>query len=408
MPAILSIGPMKTVDVIIIGAGAAGLMCAGTAALRGRRVIILEHTGKIGEKIRISGGGRCNFTNLHCGPGNFISQNPHFCKSALSRFTPQDFIVMVEAHGITYHEKPYADYADKSARGQMFCDETSRQIIDMLVARCDHAEILTETKVQSVERQGEGFVLQTNAGSFECGSLVIASGGLSIPKIGASNFGYERAKDFGLTIIPPRAALVPLTFDRGILEKTSSLSGLSVDARVSFGKTSFREGLLFTHRGLSGPSILQISSYWEEGQQITIDFLPDQQILDLLKLARKNLPKQALRTVLAEFIPQRLAQLLAEWSEHDTRMADLSDQKLDAIATLVKSWGVLPAGTEGYRTAEVTRGGVDTDCISSKTFGAKEVPGLFFIGEVLDVTGHLGGHNFQWAWASGWCAGQEV
>ena len=383
-------------------------MCAGTASARGRSVIVLEHTRRIGEKIRISGGGRCNFTNLYCGPDNFISQNPHFCKSALSRFTPEDFVEMVKASGIAYHEKPYEDYADQSARGQLFCDESSKQIIELLIARCDHADILTDTKVQTIERKGEGFYVLTSAEEFECGSLVIACGGLSIPKIGASTFGYEQAKDFGLAIIPPCAALVPLTFDPALLKKTASLSGLSVDARVSFGKTAFREGLLFTHRGLSGPSILQISSYWEEGQAIKIDFLPDQAVLDVLKSARKNSPKQQLRTVLAELVPQRLAQLLAEGSGHDERMADLSDQKLAEISAIVKSWKVLPSGTEGYRTAEVTRGGVDTNGISSKTFEAKEVPGLYFIGEVLDVTGHLGGHNFQWAWASGWCAGQEI
>lgn len=401
---------MKTADVIVIGAGAAGLMCAGAAAARGRRVTVIEHTRKIGEKIRISGGGRCNFTNLHCGPGNFISRNPHFCKSALSRFTPQDFLEMVKAHGIAYHEKPYEPYADKSARGQLFCDESSQQIIDMLVKRVtDHAGTIDiDVKIQSVERTGEGFSLLTSAGDYVCGSLVIASGGLSIPKIGASNFGYERAKDFGLAIVPPRAGLVPLTFGPDLLTRTAPLSGLSVDARVSAGQSAFREGLLFTHRGLSGPSILQISSYWQEGEAITVDLLPGGEVLDLLKSARKNTPKQVLRTVLSEILPQRLAQLLAELSEHDERMADLSDKKLAEIALTVKSWRVLPAGTEGYRTAEVTLGGVDTDGISSKSFMANDVPGLYFIGEVLDVTGHLGGHNFQWAWASGWCAGQEV
>lgn len=410
MAAILSIGPMKTVDVIVIGAGAAGLMCAGAAAVRGRRVIVVEHTRKIGEKIRISGGGRCNFTNLHCGPQNFISQNPHFCKSALSRFTPQDFISMVKARGIAYHEKPYEPYADQSARGQLFCDESSQQIIDMLVRRCTDqgGEIETEIKIQSVVRAGKGFVLKTSAGDYACGSLVIASGGLSIPKIGASNFGYEQAKQFGLAIVPPRAALVPLTFGQDLLAQTAPLSGLSADARVSAGDASFREGLLFTHRGLSGPSILQVSSYWEDGKAITVDFLPDRDALAMLKDARTSSPKQVLRTVLSDVLPQRLAHLLAELSGYDARMADLSDKKLAEIAFVIKSWRVLPAGTEGYRTAEVTLGGVDTDGISSKTFAANEVPGLYFIGEVLDVTGHLGGHNFQWAWASGWCAGQEV
>ncbi len=410
MAAILSIGPMKTADVIVIGAGAAGLMCAGAAAARGRRVTVIEHTRKIGEKIRISGGGRCNFTNLHCGPGNFISQNPHFCKSALSRFRPQDFVEMVKAHGIAYHEKPYEPYADKSARGQLFCDQSSQQIIDMLVKRVtDHAgRIDIDVKIQSVERRGEGFSLLTSAGEYVCGSLVIASGGLSIPKIGASNFGYERAKDFGLAIVPPRAGLVPLTFEPDLLAQTAPLSGLAVDARVSAGGAAFREGLLFTHRGLSGPSILQVSSYWQDGEPIMVDFLPGHEVLEMLKAARKNSPKQVLRTVLSDILPQRLAHLLAALSGHDERMADLSDKKLAEIAFVIQSWRVLPAGTEGYRTAEVTLGGVDTDGISSKTFAAKDVPGLYFIGEVLDVTGHLGGHNFQWAWASGWCAGQEV
>ncbi len=385
-------------------------MCAGEAAARGRSVRVIEHTGKIGEKIRISGGGRCNFTNLHSGPENFISQNPHFCKSALSRFTPQDFIEIVKYHGIAFHEKPYEDYADQTARGQLFCDESSKQIIDMLISRCidNGAVIEIQTKIKSVSKDGETFHLKTDQGEFESASLVIASGGLSIPKIGASNFGYEQAKKFGMEIVPPRAALVPLTFDQKTLERTAPLSGLSIDARVFFEKTSFREGLLFTHRGLSGPSILQISSYWEEGKAITVDLIPDKDALDCLKSARKSSPKQKLRTILSDLLPQRLAHLLAEESGNDERMADLSDLKLTAISSLIKNWSVMPAGTEGYRTAEVTWGGVDTSALSSKTFEAKNVPGLYFIGEVLDVTGHLGGHNFQWAWASGWCAGQEV
>ena len=401
---------MKTADVIIIGAGAAGLMCAGEAAARGRSVRVIEHTGKIGEKIRISGGGRCNFTNLYSSPDNFISCNAHFCKSALSRFTPQDFVERVKAHGIAFHEKPYEDYSDQNARGQLFCNGSSKQIIEMLIARCidNGAVIEIQTKIKSISKNSETFRLETDQGEIEGASVVIASGGLSIPKIGASNFGYEQAKKFGLEIIPPRAALVPLTFDRKTLERTAPLSGLSIDARVSFEKTSFREGLLFTHRGLSGPSILQISSYWEEGKAITVDLIPKKDALDFLKSARKNSPKQQLRTILSDLLPQRLAHLLAEESGHDERMADLSDQKLELISRLVKNWSVLPAGTEGYRTAEVTLGGVDTNGISSKTFEAKKVPGLYLIGEVLDVTGHLGGHNFQWAWASGWCAGQEV
>lgn len=403
---------VDVVDVIVIGAGAAGLMCAGTAASRGRSVIVIEHTRKIGEKIRISGGGRCNFTNLHCTYANFLSQNPHFCKSALSRFTPEDFIAMVDEAGIRWHEKPYDEnVSHPSARGQLFCDDSAQQIIDMLTKKCEQSgvkfQIATRTKTVTKNETGN-FIVETDQGSFITHTLVVASGGLSIPKIGATNFGYELAKKFGLNIIKPRPGLVPLTFDSDILEQTGALSGLSVDAVVACGSGVFQEGLLFTHRGLSGPSILQISSYWHEGDDITIDLLPGTDLLAELKEARRQTPKKLLHNFLSEFLPQRLAAFLALNSGNDIRIADLSDQKMKEIQSLIKTWTIKPSGSEGYRTAEVTIGGIDTKEISSKTFEVREVPGLYFIGEVLDVTGHLGGHNFQWAWSSGWCAGHAV
>ncbi len=400
---------MKNFDVIIIGAGAAGMMCGWQAASRGRKVCIIDHTYKIGEKIRISGGGKCNFTNLYCSYENFLSQNPHFCKSALKRFSSHDFIEMVEAHKVAYHEKPYKDKSgNHNARGQLFCDGSAQEIIDMLRYGVENFEgkFQLGTKIKDINHQGEQYILNTDKGDFSCDSLVIASGGLSIPKIGASNFGYELAKKFGLNIIPPRAGLVPLTFDDKLLSKTKELSGLSVDANISCGSGVFREGLLFTHRGLSGPSILQVSSYWHEEEDISIDLAPDYDIFDGLKNARKNQAKQMVRTVLSEILPSRVAALIADFSKYDTRIADLSDDKLRCVADIVHSWKIKPKGTEGYKTAEVTVGGVDTNDVSSKTFEAKQVKGLYFIGEVLDVTGHLGGHNFQWAWSSGWCAGQ--
>ncbi len=402
---------MKKFDTIIIGAGAAGMMCGWQAALRGRKVCIIEHTRKVGEKIRISGGGRSNFTNLYCSPANFLSQNPHFCKSALARFDQHDFIALVEAHGIAYHEKPYEEKTgNENARGQLFCDKSAQDIIDMLKDGFTEAggKFQLETKVKDVQKQDDCYTLKTDKGDFTCENLVIASGGLSIPKIGASNFGYELAKKFGLNIIPPRAALVPLTFDTELLEQTKPLSGVSVDASVSCGKGTFREGLLFTHRGLSGPSILQVSSYWLDRQEVRVNLLPDLDIYEHLRQARSSRAKQMLRSVLSDLLPTRLIALLQEVIDPETRMADLSDKKIRVVSDRINSWAVTPNGSEGYRTAEVTLGGVDTDDISSKTFEAKKEKGLFFIGEVLDVTGHLGGHNFQWAWSSGWCAGQVV
>lgn len=402
---------MKQYDVLVIGAGAAGLMCAWEAGKRGRKVLILEHARKIAEKIRISGGGRSNFTNLYCSSRNFLSQNPHFCKSALSRFTPQDFIALVDAHGIAWHEKPYEEKAgNENARGQLFCTHSAGDLIDMLHGGCKSVgvEFALETKVQDVAKTENGFVVQTDRRAYSGASLVVATGGLSIPKIGASNFGYEMAKRFGLRIVTPRPALVPLTFADDLLARTKPLSGLSVDAAVSCNEGAFREGLLFTHRGLSGPSILQVSSYWREGEEITVNLLPDRDALEVLQRVREDNPKQQLRNVLSQYVPARLAEFLVDCVGVDGRMADLSDRKLQAVSEIMGAWRIRPAGSEGYRTAEVTLGGVDTRDVSSKTFEAANVSALYFIGEVLDVTGHLGGHNFQWAWSSGWACGQVV
>jgi hypothetical protein len=393
---------MHTYDVIIIGAGAAGIMCAIEAGKRNRHVLLIDHAEAPGEKIRISGGGRCNFTNLHTGPGNFLSQNPHFCKSALSRYTQRDFIKLVESYNITWHEKTL---------GQLFCDNSAKDIIQMLLDEMNKVQtrLELETSVKSIHKTDNLFQVETSKGIFTATSLVIASGGLSIPKMGATGFGYDIAKQFGLHVIQPEAALVPLTFDAGLLGATKPLSGLSVDpTEVSVGKTKFREALLFTHRGLSGPAILQISSYWREGMEITVNLLPDRDIFAELKHLRQTSPKILLHNALAQFIPKRLAEMIAANSGHDIPLADLSDQKLKTVAAAIHQWRITPVGTEGFRTAEVTRCGVDTDELSSKTFETKKVPGLYFIGEAVDVTGHLGGHNFQWAWSSGWCAGQFV
>jgi predicted Rossmann fold flavoprotein len=388
-------------DVIIIGAGAAGLMCAGVAGQRGRSVLLLEQARQPGEKIRISGGGRCNFTNLHTGPANFLSENPRFCTSALSSFSQRDFLALVESHGIAWHEK---------TRGQLFCDGSSRQIIDMLLAECRKADVhlRSAARVAAISKREDGFVVATDKGEFCAGSLVVATGGPSIPKMGSSGFGYKIAEQFGLRIVPPRPALVPLTFDAALLARFGNLSGVSVDAVVSCGKTRFDEALLFTHRGLSGPAILQISSYWREGHDLVIDMAPQLDVLAGLKRWRRDRPRQEMATALAEFLPKRLAQTIAETIATPERIADCSDKLLVNVAAAVTQWRVRPNGTEGYRTAEVTLGGVDTSALSSKTFETRSVPGLYFIGEVLDVTGHLGGFNFQWAWSSGVAAGRYV
>jgi predicted Rossmann fold flavoprotein len=381
---------MQKYDVIIIGAGAAGLMCAIEAGKRGRSVLVLERGAKIAEKIRISGGGRCNFTNLGASPANYLSANPHFCVSALKRFTQADFIAMVKKHKISFHEKTL---------GQLFCDESSFQIIDMLRDECkvNGVEILTSTDVEEVKA---GYEVATNNGKFKCESLVIASGGLSIPKI-SSPFGYEVARQFGLNIIPTRAGLVPF-----VLQGFEGMAGASVFARASIGKTSFDEGLLFTHKGLSGPAVLQISSYWQDVGEVTLNFAADINVFEKLKELKAQNPKQELKTAVSSILPKKLAYFLT--NESAEKMADLSHKKLEEVAQRITNFKVKPTGTEGYRTAEVTLGGVDTAEISSKTFGAHKAKGLYFVGEVLDVTGWLGGYNFQWAWSSGWCAGQVV
>jgi predicted Rossmann fold flavoprotein len=388
-------------DVIILGAGAAGLMCAAIAGRRGRSVLLIEQSRHPAEKIRISGGGRCNFTNLHTAPSNFLSGNPRFCHSALNGYTQHDFIALVEKYRIAYHEK---------SRGQLFCDGSSRQIIDMLLEECRtaRAQLRLGTRISAVSKAEDGFVVATDQGEFRCTSLVVATGGPSIPKMGASGFGYRTAEQFGLKIVPPRAALVPLTFDAALLAQFGDLTGVSVDAVVSFGKTSFDEALLFTHRGLSGPAILQISSYWRDGHDIVVDMAPAIDVLARLKQSRRDHPKQELATALGALLPKRLAQKTADGIAGPDRLADFSDKLLQNVVAAVKQWRIRPSGTEGYRTAEVTLGGVDTTELSSKTFEAASVPGLYFIGEVVDVTGHLGGFNFQWAWSSGYAAGRQV
>jgi len=393
---------MTRFDVVIIGAGAAGMMCAIEAGRRGRSVCVIEHGKAPGEKIRISGGGRCNFTNMHAGPGNFLSANPHFAKSALKRYTQWDFIDWVDRHGIAWHEKTL---------GQLFCDHSAKQIIDGLTGDMAEAGAPLRLGVSVTEhrREGEGFVLTLDTGEMlACASLVIASGGKSIPKMGATGFGYDAARQYGLAVAETRPALVPLTFDPDTMARFKPLSGVAADVTASCGRTAFDEAMLFTHRGLSGPAILQISSFWREGHDIVIRFAPGTDWFDTLRRARSEQGRQALQSVLGEHLPKRLAQLLAEEAGLQGNMADQSDKKLQQVAAMLENWTVRPTGSEGYRTAEVTLGGVDTDGLDSRTMQARSVPGLFFIGEVVDVTGWLGGYNFQWAWSSGWCAGQAV
>lgn len=392
---------MQNIDVLIIGAGAAGLMCAIEAGKRGRSVLVIDHAKRAADKIRISGGGRCNFTNLHTSPANYLSQNPRFAVSALKRFTQHDFIALVDKHRIGWHEKTL---------GQLFCDDSAQQIIDMLLGLCQQAGVRIElqTSITSLSRPDDRFTIGTSRDTVRAQSVVVACGGPSIPKMGATGFGYEVAKRFDLPIVSPRAALVPFVFDDAMRERTKHLAGVSVDAVVSFKKTSFREGLLFTHRGLSGPSILQISSYWEEGKDIRVNLLPDTDAFDALKSAKQSNPKQDIKTTLAGLLPKKLAAHIAEEHKLTGRLADTSDKVLRKAALAINDWTIKPVGTEGYRTAEVTLGGVSTKALSSKTMEASKVPGLFFIGEVVDITGHLGGFNFQWAWASGHAAGQFV
>ena len=396
---------MRNFDVIIIGAGAAGLMCAQIAGKRGRSVLILEHTEKPAEKIRISGGGRCNFTNNYSNPSSFISNNSHFCKSIFSKYSQKDFIELVQSHKIAFHEKKL---------GQLFCNNTSQDIINMLLTECKKSDVTLQLKthIHTVKALKIGFKVNTKVGNsheiLECKSLVIATGGLSIPKIGASKLGYEIAKQFGLGVTALKPALVPLTFHSNFQSRCYALSGVSVDAEILIGKTSFREGLLFTHRGLSGPSVLQISSYWDQGAKITINLLPDLDLFSLIKQNKSEFPKKTLKTILYNHLPKRLVDDILSELDLNGKLADLSHEKLRSLSKRVQKWDVIPNGTEGYRTAEVTCGGVNVNDISAQTMEAKSQKGLYFIGEVIDVTGHLGGYNFQWAWSSGFVAGQDV
>lgn len=387
---------MDNVDVLIVGAGAAGMMCALTAAQRGRRVLLLDHAAKLAEKIRISGGGRCNFTNLNAGPDNYLSANLHFCRSALARYTPQDFIKLLDKHHIGYHEKKL---------GQLFCDEGSEAIIAMLKDECAAAGVrwCRPCTVREVGRS-DVFYVDTSHGKFRATSLVVATGGLAIPKIGATPFGYKLAQQFGIAVTKLKPGLVPLSFHPEEWQPYADLAGISVDAVVSVGGQSFRENLLFTHRGLSGPAILQVSSYWEHGQPLSIDLLPDCDIKQLFTEQRSS--RMLLDNFLAQYLPRRLAEVLAQ--EDNRPLNQYSDKVLAAFAEQLHGWRITPTGTLGYAKAEVTCGGVDTRALSSKTMECTAVPGLYFIGEVVDVTGQLGGYNFQWAWASGYAAGQSV
>jgi hypothetical protein len=389
---------MQDFDVIIVGGGAAGLMSAAGAHRRGRRVLVLDHAEKVGQKIRISGGGRANFTNRDVTPANFLSDNPRFCLSALKRYPPAEFIALVDKHGIAWHERDH---------GQLFCDGSAQQIIDLLLREADGVTVQTATNVRAIAKS-DRFTVETDRGDFSAESLVIATGGPSIPKMGSSGFGYTVARQFGLDVIPPRAGLVPLTFDRDTLARLDGLSGVSLDATAKLGKVRFAEALLFTHRGLSGPVILQISSYWREGDTVLIDLLPGTDVFQYLKQARETQARKEVRTVLAQVLPNKLAQKIAEWTDCNGRLADTPDKALRRLAEQVNAWRITPSGSEGDRTAEVTVGGVDTRELSSKTMQARQVPGLYFIGETVDVTGHLGGFNFQWAWASGHACGQFV
>jgi predicted Rossmann fold flavoprotein len=391
---------MEAFDVVILGAGAAGLMCAMTAGRRGRRVLLLERGERAGAKILISGGGRCNFTNLEVTPERFISGNPHFCKSALSRYTEHDFVALVERHRIPYHEKTL---------GQLFCDGSAREILAMLLAECAAAgvDLRVGHNVTEIPR-ADRFRIETDHGSFVSPAIVLATGGLSIPKLGATGFAYDMAQRFGLKVIEPKPGLVPLKMDGETLELCQSLSGVSVDSIVSCGRDRFRENILFTHRGLSGPAILQISSYCEEGETLSIDLAPGLEVENFLKNRKRTRPKAELKTILSEIVPARLAHALAEGVAPAQSMANLPDRDLLAIVNSLSRFEVRPAESEGWGKAEVTVGGIDTSGLSSKTMEARAVPGLYAIGEAVDVTGWLGGYNFQWAWSSGWCAGRAV
>ena len=400
----------KQYDVAVIGAGAAGMMCAAVAAQRGKRVVLIDHAEKLAEKIRISGGGRCNFTNVNTAPANFLSENPHFCKSALSRYTPADFVALVKKHRIGYHEKH---------RGQLFCNDSAEQIIQMLKEECAAGDVTWRmpTTVASIDKTDDGYLLVTDTGEILADSVVIATGGLSIPKIGATDFGYRIATQFGLQLVETRPALVPLTFDGPSWEAFVPLAGIALEVEVETGSNKgkgnkrgfFKEDLLFTHRGLSGPAILQISSYWQPGTPIVINLLPDMDVTEALIEGKSTMKKQ-MGNVLSQWLPTRLAEglLLANGIALDARLADMPDAKLRKLGDAINRWAIVPTGSEGYRKAEVTLGGIDTRELSQQTMMASKVPGLYFIGEAVDVTGWLGGYNFQWAWASGVAAGQAV
>ncbi|GAB3462591.1 NAD(P)/FAD-dependent oxidoreductase [Massilia terrae] len=400
----------KHYDVAVIGAGAAGMMCAAVAGQRGKRVVLLDHATRLAEKIRISGGGRCNFTNIGAGPQNFLSENPHFCKSALSRYTPQDFLGLIKKHRIAWHEKH---------KGQLFCDDSSEQIIQMLRAECAAGDVTWRMpcKIAFLRKEGEGFVLATDGGDVHARNVVVATGGLSIPKIGATDLGYRIAKQFDLKVIEPRPGLVPLTFDGPSWQPFVPLAGIALEVDVSTesgkGRAAkrghFREDLLFTHRGLSGPAILQISSFWTPGTPIMLDLLPEMDVAEEL-ISTKTTQKKQLGNVLGQWLPARLAEglLAANGLALDARLADLPDAKLRKLGDAINRWAIVPNGSEGYKKAEVTLGGVDTRELSQQSMMTNKVPGLYFIGETVDVTGWLGGYNFQWAWASGYAAGNAI
>lgn len=393
---------MHKIDIIIIGAGAAGLMCAIEAGKRHRKVLILDHANKVGKKILMSGGGRCNFTNYHVNHENFISHNLHFCKSALHRYTPFDFIQLVKKYHIPFHEKSH---------GQLFCDNKASDIVNMLLSECEanRVTIQLNTQIDSILSKNNNYLVKTNRGDFQCESLVIASGGLSIPTMGASPFGYKVAEQFGLKVWPTRAGLVPLTLQPDDKEKFSALSGVSLKCIIRSPRKEFREHMLFTHRGLSGPAILQISSYWEFGEPLIINLLPDLPLLELLNKAKENNPQQLLKNFLYQYLPKRVAEIFfLNNLLFEKPLKSFSSSNFSNIVEQLTHFTIKPNGTEGYRTAEVTLGGVDCNAISSKTMEANDVSGLYFIGEVLDITGWLGGFNFQWAWSSGWAAGQVV
>jgi predicted Rossmann fold flavoprotein len=386
-------------DVIIVGAGAAGMMSAIEAGKRGRKVLLVDHYKKIGEKIRISGGGRCNFTNINTSSNKFISQNPKFIKSALSQYTQNDFINLIKKYEIKFHEKKL---------GQLFCDHSAQQIVEMLLKECElvNVIILKEFIIKGIDKENEQYIVSTETHKYSSQSLIVATGGLSVPKIGATSFGYDIAKKFNHDVIETLPALVPLTFNEKILEMCKELTGLSVEAIVSFNKILFQEGMLFTHRGLSGPSILQISSYWKQGDNIKVNLSPKLNVYQLLEEKRKLNPKFDILNIVNEILPKRLAQIICSENKVSGNISELSNKILKQLSENINSWLINPTGSEGYRTAEVTLGGVNTKELSSKTMMSNKHKNLFFIGEVVDVTGHLGGYNFQWAWSSGYVAGQ--